>query len=255
MPQDGSGALLHARHAFMPNKLGYCGPDDRGIIQSRLQDSSVDEKFVSILKNFEAAYPFVRLIGKSNRKDPLDRQVTEAYWIGNELLNNVATEDYYNFTLKDLRKKNSSEIRSLFLNLRDHALPHHTFYVLSTALNIISDFHHTTVNKGKISETLDSCMISWGKVLDVEKENLLISSRPLSFREGKLSLEGNVTRKVAFDPTVPPFDRVANGDYISVHWNYACDILSKTQLRNIRRYTKNDIDSANVFLRAINRAE
>jgi hypothetical protein len=247
------GALFHARHAFMPNKLGYCGPDDRGIIKARLQGSSVDERFLSILKNFEAAYPFIHLIGKSNQKDPFDPRVTEAYWIGNRLLNKVATEDYYKFTLNDLKKKNGKEIRALFLNLRDRALPHHTFYVISTALNIISDSHHSSTVPGKIAETMDSCMISWGKVEKVEKEKLQVSHRPLRIADGKLCLDGAATKKVEYDPTVPPFDKVRPGDHVSIHWNYACAILSKNQVKNIITFTEHDIKSANVFLQAMKR--
>jgi hypothetical protein len=255
MSKNGSGALLHAKHSFMPNKLGYCGPDDRGIIQRHLQESSVDEKFVSILKNFEAAYPFIRLIGTSNQRDPFDHKVAEAYWIGNKLLNNVATKDYYNFTLSELRKKNTEEIKTLFLKLRDLALPHHIFYVISTALNVVSDHHHTaSMDPGKVSETMDNCMISWGKVVKVEKDNLLVNYNPLRMDdEGKIFLDGEVTKKVSYDPTIPQFDRVSRGDCVSLHWNYACEILSKSQMRNIRAYTMNDIDSANAFLKSMKR--
>ncbi len=254
---DASGALLHAKHAFMPNKLGYCGPDDRGMILYHLQESSVDEKLISTLKNFEAAYPFIHLIGKSNGKDPFDRKVTEAYWIGNKLLGNVAPEEFYNFTINELRKKNGKEIRSLFLNLRDRAIPHHTFYVIGTTMSVISDSHHTSSpDPRKISETMDNCRISWGQVMNVEKDHLWVRYRPLRLTNGKISLAPKVTKKkIGYDPTVPPFGDIARGDCVSMHWNFACEILSEAQLRNIYTYTQRDVHSANVFLRAMKKSE
>jgi hypothetical protein len=252
---DVSGTLLHAKHAFMPNKLGYCGPDDRGMIRQHLQESTVDEKLILTLKNFEAAYPFIHLIGKSNEKEPFDRKVTEAYWIGNKLLNNVGAEEFYNFTVNELRKKNGEEIRSLFLNLRDRAIPHHTFYVISTTMSLISDTHHTSSpDPRKISETMDSCRIAWGRVLKMEKDRLLVGYKPLRLRNDKISLSQELTKKsIGYDPTVPPFGNIAPGDYVSMHWNFACEILSEEQVRNIHTYTQRDISSANVFLRAMKR--
>lgn len=252
---DQLGALFHAKHAFMPNRLGYCGPDERGIILEHLRESSVDERLISTLKNFEAAYPFIRLIGKSNQRNPFDLRVTDAYWIGNKLLRNVGSEEFYNFALNDLGKKNRDEIRNLFLTLRDKAIPHHTFYVISTTMSIISDFHYTSAaNPSKLSETIDNCRISWGKVTKVGRNQLWVRYRPLRVTNGSLSLGTEMTKKIEYDPTVSPFQKITLGDYVSMHWNFACEILSKTQLRNIQTYTKRDIDSANVFLHAMKRA-
>src|SRR5271166_5350756 len=180
IPVNSSGILIHARHAFMPNKLGYCGPDDRGKILQSLQDSTVDEKLMSTLKNFEAAYPFVKLIGKSTGRDPFDYRVAEAYWIGNELLNQVPPDQFYKFALTDLHKKNRKEIRDLFLSLQNRALPHHTFYVLNSAMSVLSDHHHTSGSGPEaLAETMDNCRISWGTVVKVEVDKLVVRYRPL----------------------------------------------------------------------------
>jgi Family of unknown function (DUF6390) len=254
MPKiESAGALFHAKHAFMPNRLGYCGPDDRGLILRHLQECSVDEKLISTLRNFEAAYPFIHLIGKSNQRKPFDRKVTEAYWIGNKLLNNVAPVEFFKFTINELRKKNSKDIRSLFLNLRNRAMPHHTFYVISTTTSVISDFHHTSgPDPRKLSETMDSCRISWGKVLKVGKDHLWVRYSPLCLVDGRIFLAPEVVKKnVRYDSTVPPFGNIAPGNYVSMHWHFACEILSEVQVRNISAYTQKDITSANVFLNAM----
>jgi hypothetical protein len=35
-----------------------------------------------------------------------------------------------------------------------------------------------------------------------------------------------------------------------VHWNYACEVLTKRQERNIARYTESDLSLVNRFLEA-----
>lgn len=258
MPKiDVSGALFHAKHAFMPNKLGYCGPDEKGTILHHLQESSVDEKLISTLKNFEAAYPFIHLIGKSNQIDPFDRKATEAYWIGNKLLNNVGVSEFYKFTINELKKKNGEEIRSLFLNLRDRAVPHHTFYVLSTTMSIISHSHHSTSpDPRKLLEMMDSCRISWGQVLKIEKNQLSVKYRPLNLSNGKISLGAKpIKKKIEYDPSIPPFTKISPGDCVSIHWDFACEVLSQAQVHNIYTYTKRDLSSANLFLHAMKRSQ
>jgi hypothetical protein len=249
-----AGALFHARHAFMPNKLGYCGPDDKGMILQHLQKSSVDDKLLATLRNFEAAYPFIHLIGKSNQREPFDLEVAEAYWIGNRLLKNVATRDFYNFTLDDLKKKNKEQIRRLFLNLGERALPHHTFYVINTATNIISDHHRSSAHEPrKIAEVMDNCRISWGKVLKAEKDHLWVKYRPLEITDNKISLGSEITKKnIEYNSAIPPFQKIVPGSYVSMHWGFACDILSDAQVRNISKYTQDDVKSANIFLLAMN---
>ncbi|HXQ92389.1 MAG TPA: DUF6390 family protein [Nitrososphaerales archaeon] len=249
---DSSGILIHARHAYMPNKLGYCGPDDRGKILQCLQESDVDEKLISTLKNFEAAYPFVKLIGKSTGRQPFDYKVAEAYWIGNELLNQVSPDQFYKFALNDLGKRNRTEIRNLFQSLQNRALPHHTFYVLNTAMSVLSDHHHSTDSDPEVlARAIDNCRISWGRVVEVQKERLVVKYRPLGIKNGRIKFRPYALKKVEYDHQLPPFDRIVPGTPVSIHWNFACDVLSETQLRNIQSYTKGDVNSTNLYLDAM----
>jgi len=236
----------------MPNKLGYCGPDDRGKILQCLQESVVDGKLISTLKNFEAAYPFIKLIGKSTGREPFDYRVAEAYWIGNELLNRVPPDQFYKFALNDLGKKNHAEIKNLFLSLQHRALPHHTFYVLNTAMSVLSDHHHAAgAGPEKLAETIDNCRISWGRVVKVQKDRLVVKYRPFGVRDGKIKFKPYALKKVEYDQELPPFDKILPGTPVSMHWNFACDVLTETQLRNIEAYTKGDVNSTNLYLDAV----
>ena len=189
-----SGELLHTKHAFPPNSLGYCGPDVRGRIQDYLHNHSDSESILSVLTKFEAAYPFVKMIAKSTGRKPFDYEVTEAYWLGNSLLQHVEPATLFNFTHQDLtpsRKtvgKNDGlrkeDAKSVFRNLGFMAKPHHTFYVLGM-------YARSSVRSGtesKLLELMDSCRISWGKILEVKKETLIVERPSLSLKQDHLSL-------------------------------------------------------------------
>ena len=124
------GELLHAKHALQPNSLGYCGPDENGKILDHLHDSSVSEDLTTMLSKFEAAYPFVRMIAKSTGRAPFDKAVTEAYWIGNPLLDRVEPSEFFEFAHQGLGKRmKKAQAREIFRELGRLAKPHHTFYV------------------------------------------------------------------------------------------------------------------------------
>ncbi|MDG6915320.1 MAG: hypothetical protein JRN58_04755 [Nitrososphaerota archaeon] len=245
------GELLHAKHALAPNSLGYCGPDENGRILEHLHDSLVDDALDSILRRFEAAYPFVRMIAKATGRSPFDREVTEAYWIGNPLLDGVPTSEFYEFTYRDLfpsRKgagkgdgAHRREMRALFKGLGSMARPHHTFYVLGMQAR-------SSVKSGseaKLLELMDSCRISWGRVVEVKRSGLVVERPRLAMDQARLSLAPPERREVHYDPLIPSFADVRGGDWVSIHWNFASEKLSSRQLANLRRYTALDIGAAN----------
>ena len=84
-----SGPVLFARYAYGPNRFGYCGPDDA----DELLEAGVagqDRVLRALAQRFEGAYPYLALIARSaGIRDPLDRRVVEAYWLGSDLLRDV----------------------------------------------------------------------------------------------------------------------------------------------------------------------
>lgn len=251
-PPDLTGQLLHTKHAFPPNNLGYCGPDVRGKIQDYLHHHSDSEELRSLLTKFEAAYPFVRMIAKSTGRMPLDYEVAEAYWLGNALLDEVQPADFFEFTYQELASSRRTadkkdglgkpEAKWLFQKLGPTAKPHHTFYVLGM-------YSRSSEKVGgaeaKLLELMDSCRISWGRVLEVKRDSLVVDRPPLILGDGKLSLGPVTKKKVGFDPEIPPFSSVQKGDWVSLHWNFASEKLQRYQLENLRRYTALDIEAAN----------
>lgn len=248
-----AGELLHAKHAFPPNALGYCGPDVRGKIEEFLHGRSRGDSLLPYLKKFEAAYPFVRMIGKSNGLDPFDYRVTEAYWLGNSLLDRVNPSEFYKFTQQDLAtsrrvmagKKDSmnyERAKLLFKKLGHAAKPHHTFYVLDMFANSVENLGA----RDKILELMDSCRISWGEVIEVRRRSLVVERPSLLInRSNQLVLSPPQRKEVTYDPDIPPFDSIRKGECVSLHWNFASEKLSLRQLKSLIEYTELDIQSAN----------
>ena len=244
------GILFHAKHAFMPNSLGYCGPDENAEMLSGLQSGKSGNGLVSTLEKFEAAYPFLKLIARSSGRSVFDYSVPEAYWIGNSLLRRVPHSEFYTFSHRELQRKDRERTRELFRRLDGSALPHHTFYVMSTyAASTATDGPSPgNERQRKLAELVDNCRISWGKVVRVRRRELDVISRPVKFEDGMLALGPQVRKVVGYNPDVRPFGLVKTGDTVSVHWNYACDLLTRRQERNIARYTESDLSLINRFL-------
>jgi hypothetical protein len=237
-----SGELFHGKYVLQPNSLGYCGPDENSNILEHLHNSSVDDELKPTLMKFEAAYPFIKMIAKSTGRNPFDRDVTEAYWIGNSLLDKVEPSDFFEFTHRALKSRiRKADAKRLFRKLGPLAKPHHTFYVLG----MYSQANVKPSSEEKLLELMDSCRISWGQVVEVKEKTLVVQRAPLAISNSNLSLTRSEKREVKYDWEVPPFSTVKKGDWVSLHWNFASDRLTLRQLKNLRRYTALDIQATN----------
>ena len=249
--KDAKGMLFHAKHAYMPNRLGYCGPDDRGVILEYLEESRGGEGLEATLKEFEAAYPFLTLIARSTGREAFDYSVPEAYWIGNRLLESVPQGEFARFSHRELKGRDEGAVMKSFRTLRGSARPNHTFYVLSTfagpAVKDGPDF--TNESARKVLKAVDDCRVSWGVVKEVGRRTLKVQSRALVMDGGPLSLGEPAVRTVGYDPLVKPFSEVKPGAVVSLHWDHACEVLTLRQARNIEKYTRGALASANELLR------
>jgi Family of unknown function (DUF6390) len=247
--KDG-GILLHAKHAYMPNSLGYCGPDQNGRILQHLEEGRGGEDLAATLREFEAAYPFLKLIARNSGRQIFDYSVPEAYWIGNELLESVSPLDFYDFSRRELKGAGMKGLQLSFKKLDGLARPHHSFYVMGTYAGSGTGDGPDLGNEGerKIEELIDNCRISWGKVEEVAKSELKVEFRPMAIDRGRFRLGIPATKLVRYDPEVEPFGGVKRGDFVSMHWNYACDLLTPRQVLNIGKHTEADMTVANRLL-------
>lgn len=242
-----NGLVFHAKHAFMPNSLGYCGPDDRGRILQLIERGKENDGVREVLRGFEAAYPFLRLIARNSGREAFDFEVPEAYWIGNGLLELVPASEFYGFSHRELAGRDQKEVKEMFRLIGDRAPPHHTFHVLSTYLTkgVMDGPNFSNESRRRISDAIDSCRISWGEVREVGKRDLLVKVRPFALDDESIRLARPREKRILYNPEVRPFGTVKAGDVVSVHWNYACDVLSPRQVTSLEKFTKADLALAN----------
>ena len=265
-----TGPVLFARYAFGPNRLGLCGPEDwRTMLELGAAGSAgalsaapggasrsdgapgaalaeeIDHGLRSLAAGFEGAYPYLELIASAHRiKDAMDPRVVDAYWIGNQLSDRV---DPVLMT------------RSIDTRFRGHvtpeawkwlqgkpeagARPTHAFHVFDVFPRV------GLMRGGAVTDAvglMDSCRIRWGRVVEVSGESLVVNAVPLGLVDGALTLVEPKVQTVRrwLDGTGFVSD-VAAGDVVSLHWDWACEVLSPARLEALQRRTQHQLELAN----------
>jgi hypothetical protein len=126
------------------------------------------------------------------------------------------------------------------------AHPTHAFHVLDVFPRV------GLMTGGDVTDVvalMDSCRIRWGRVLSIEGEWLSVDAVPLRLTGGKLELA---------EPQVRPIRRwldgagfvadVAVDDTVSLHWDWACEVLEPARLAALRRRTQYQLRIANATL-------
>jgi len=241
-----AGALRFGRYAFPPNQLGYCGPDDHAALLEYVARAQPDRGLVELERRFEGAYPYLALIAGANGiPDPFDERVVDAYWIGNSLLGNVAASPLYESLRSRFRSRmDRRSFDWLVGKLAFSAMPHHNFHVFDvyTRAGLMNDSAAPI-----LLETMDACRVSWGEVVAVEGDHLVIRRPPLVLAGGRLGMgeprPERVTRQVGgmgFVADAQP------GDHVSVHWSWACEVLAPEALARLRAATQRCLALANL---------
>ena len=252
MIADSKGLRICLKYAFPPNSYHYCGPERQKDVNGYLTEGVGDPGLAEILYKFDTLYKYLVLIAANNNiMDPFDRRVVEAYWIGNSLLDSVSRKklvDHLTDSLKLKKRISGATLHPVLDKVSDAGFPHHNFHVL----NIFVRTGHYAI--AHTLETMDSCRISWGKVIDEElriknKEfringangkRFFVNTAPLVYQHRTIEL-GPSTRKLvtslANDPKV--------GDWVSLHWGFVCDVISGDQVRRLSSFTRQALAVAN----------
>lgn len=167
-----------------------------------------------------------------------------AYWIGNELLEKVAASPFFESLGDRFRPRmTGGDFGWLATKFEQGARPHHNFHVfeIHTRAGLMRN------EKAHIAlETMDSCRISWGKVAAIEGDELLVERPALVLAAGKLALSEpratRVTRQIGPHGFV---DGVQPGGHVSIHWDWACQVLSAPALARVQAATSRYLDLAN----------
>jgi hypothetical protein len=241
-----SGPVLFARYAYGPNRLGLCGPDDSAALLGESSEGRGDERLVrQLAQGFEGAFPYLQLIARSNGiADPLDRRVVEAYWLGSPLLEAVSQAQLAESMRARFRPRlGQPSWKWLEASVPAGARPVHAFHVLDV-------FPKAGLMRSeqvdKVLQVMDSCRIRWGRVQERAADELIVNAVPLAMAGGDLVLgEPRVERISGWRDGRGFLGDVRPGDVVSIHWDWACDVLSESQLARLVAWTRHELAIAN----------
>ena len=241
------GLLRAGRYAFGPNRLHYCGPDANRQILSHIQEEAGDPDLRRLLAAFQTMYPYLLHIAHANEiKDPFNERVVEAYWVGNELLENISQKQFYRHLREGLRLKDrlgGRDFDRLTEKIEQGAVPHHSFHVLDIWKRTGHEEREHTL------ESMDSCRVSWGTVTQVKGPEVTARVEPLLSAEGKIYL-GKSGLKTFQRNLEAEFDieQLQPGQLVTIHWGVLCEVINPRQAAFLRRYTLRHINLANQTL-------
>ena len=244
-PWAADGPILFARYAYPPNELGYCGPDGHRMLLEYAAAHVVDPDLSRLARGFEGAWPYLELIaGATGIGHPLDRRVVEAYWLGNGLLRRVDMQTLGLSLMDRFRRRAGSGWSHLAEAIPQGALPIHSFHVFGVYPFVgLLRAGHTE----QPLHILDRCRIRWGRVLSLEGDQAVVASQPLTWDGRTLALGAyraeTVTRRLT-GMTLAGRE-IGPGDWVSMHWDWVCDRLSRRQLVNLRRSTLEHLEVTN----------
>jgi hypothetical protein len=244
-----SGPVLFARYAYGPNSLGYCGPEETNELFENATAGTAggeeDRALRSLAEQFEGAFPYLQLIARANDlPDPLDARVVEAYWLGNGLLDKV-TPGLLGRSLESRFRPRlrPDSWRWLAEKPTDGAVPVHAFHVLDVFPRV-GLMRSGAVDR--VLEVMDSCRIRWGRVLERDGDWLVVNAVPLAMAEGRLALgEPRPERVRGWLDGTGFLNGVEPGDVVSLHWDWACDVLDERRLAALQGWTQREIGIAN----------
>ncbi len=240
-----SGPVLFARYAFPPNSHGYCGPNDHNAFFEH-GATGEDERGLRVLsQQFAGAWPYLELIAASlGLDDPLDRRVVDAYWVGNSRLNRVTPAAVGSSMEERFRPLTGSSFSTLAESVNAGGVPHHSFAVFCiypwTGL----------LGEGRKADhaltVLDQCRIRWGKVMAVQGDQVVVESTPLTWDGRTLAFGDRITETVTRSLDGESLmDDVVVGDWVSMHWEWVCDVISYRQVRYLRDFTARHLKIVN----------
>ena len=243
-----SGPVLFARYAYGPNRLGLCGPDDAPALFGEASQGGDEREIRDLALGFEGAYPYLELIARANEiPDPLDRRVVDAYWLGSPLLEAV-TPNLLGESLKVRFRPKLGLPTWQWLESSAPAgsKPCHAFHVLDVFPKVGLMRSEQVDN---VLKTMDSCRIRWGRVLERDGDALVVNAVPLALVDGRLTLgEPRRERISGWRDGHGFIGDVVAGDVVSIHWDWACDVLDPDAVARLIAWTRRELDIANATI-------
>jgi Family of unknown function (DUF6390) len=245
----GPGEVIFAKYAYPPNELGYCGEGDG---QEWLAVASGEtlggaassgRPLADRARSFDGAWPYLTfLAATAGVSNPLDPLVTQAYWVGNELLESVDPVQFETQARRWFGGQAGADWACL-AGGPPAAVPHHSFHVFAIYpwMGLLR-----RTGSGRALEVLDQCRIRWGTVLAVEGDSVSVRRRPLTWDGATLALGPRRVESARWAADGRSLLRAVHpGDVVSLHWGWVCDVLNPAQLAALRTYTDRQLTLTN----------
>lgn len=229
---------MAASFSIVPNRLGFCGPQvsrEQKILREFIRTGEKRSEARKILGKFEGAYGYFCLIARKNEiKDPFQEKVVEAYWIGNNLLDNVSVRDIRGMIKKKFTRPgllSQEEANRRIEKVPFGARPHHSFHVFILG-TVTGTIDLNTVN------LKDICRVGWGKVREIDErfENKVVVDYQPAVKEGTIKLGEFEKKELFWDKEV--VSQLKAGDYVAFHWGVVSCLLNRRQIINLKKYTE-----------------
>ncbi len=233
-----NGIELAIRFSYVVNSLRYCGPESEDDFLKYLNGESNEEEVKELFKKFEGFRPYMQLTSEKTGKDMFDYDVIEAYWLGNSLLDEFDGEDMKKIVemlvTRGLPKSIGDE---LVKNMPAEAFPHHSFHVMYVGPG------RTTGTVPTNMDTMSKCIASEATVVEVNEGELVVKTCPLDKKDDKFVFGEEIEKKVKWKKEITPSIKV--GDKVALHWDFAGLVLTERQVENLKKYTKQTLDTVN----------
>lgn len=240
---DWSGLQLFARYAYPPNERGYCGPTDHRSLLEYRTAGLVDQGLANLARSFTGPWPYLELMAeKTGAGGPFSRRIVEAYWVGNDLLDEIDVIDFGN-AIEERFKPRVGRLWPSMAEAIPGGIPHHSFHVFVTYpwVGLL-----TQSDRGEPLQILDQCRIRWGRVESVTGDTAVVRSRPLTWDGRRLEL--GVPRMETATLAVGGLgftDPLRPGEWVSMHWSWICDRLTPRRLADLKRFSARQLAMTN----------
>lgn len=227
---DTNALQLTCRFSLPPNSLGYCGLNSAPEKFKKCVTENVCNGIEDELSKFIVLNPYLETLSRITKLSKFSYPVIEAYWLGNDELKKANVNDYQNLLDNFIKQGVPSWfVDELRTKIPGTFIPFHLFQVLHVGVGKAS---------GSVPFNLDSinnCMIRWGKVVKIEDEILTANLRSLE-NFGKTYKVVMLKKQASFLPEFLP--KLKIGDTVAVHWNQAVKILTAKEEKSLMFWTK-----------------
>ncbi len=215
----GRARSLFARYAYPPNELGYCGRPapacSSALAGHRPAGAAVRGRLGAIWSTSRRS---------AGLADPLDERVVEAYWVGNDLLAAADPASLVTFLQDRFRGQIGGTWRSAV-----GRGPCRTTASRSSRSTRGPACSAETGHPQALS-VLQDCRIRTGTVQSVADGTATVSSAPLVWDGSGLSIGPAREESVRWSALFPA---PSPGDLVSLHWDWICDTVTRSQADSI----------------------